>query len=382
MFRKSKKKLLFVNPDYHNCFLLKDELKKLGWKVDVYKPRVYPELLLYSDDYITDRFIKSTRWPKYLNIFFRLFFFFFVIPRYHYYIVYGEAHVCELLPGSLRYRFFKRGLPFELALLKLLGKKIVYFPSGCLEEALKSDFQKHYPNLCANCGWAASFCQDKRNQISFDLRNQYGDFTIANTPMPTLRTKKEMVKFRCLDLGLWHPELKIPESFRLPSTPNLRIMHSFFDANRLHNNKNIKGSPYVVKAIEQLKSEGYPIEYFFVNSVSIKHMRFYQVQADIIVDQLIYGWWGSTSIEAMALGKPVVCYLHPEWKRFFLEKYPEYQELPIVEANTQNIYHVLKELLDNAEYREQRGKASRVFAEQHFDVKKNVYEIEKLLLNI
>ena len=40
-------------------------------------------------------------------------------------------------------------------------------------------------------------------------------------------------------------------------------------------------------------------------------MRYYQVQADIIVEQLIYGWWGSTAIEGM-LGKPVTVILIPK----------------------------------------------------------------------
>ena len=54
-------------------------------------------------------------------------------------------------------------------------------------------------------------------------------------------------------------------------------------------------------------------------------MRFYQAQADIVVDQLIYGHWGSTAVECMALGKPVVCYLDKRWKENFMDNYPEYK---------------------------------------------------------
>jgi glycosyltransferase involved in cell wall biosynthesis len=111
-------------------------------------------------------------------------------------------------------------------------------------------------------------------------------------------------------------------------------------------------------------------------------MRYYQVQADIVVDQLIYGWWGSTAIEAMALGKPVICYLSPSWKEIFLKRFPEYTSLPIVEGNTQNIYEVLKRLTTDKDYREQKGKESRLFAEKHFDVKKNARELEKIFLTL
>ena len=85
---------------------------------------------------------------------------------------------------------------------------------------------------------------------------------------------------------------------------------------------------------------------------------------------------------AMGLGKPVFCYLRKEWKEFFLTIYPQYQSLPIVEANTENIYEILKSLVVNKEYRKQKGRESRLFAERHFDVEKNAYELEKAFLRL
>ena len=108
-------------------------------------------------------------------------------------------------------------------------------------------------------------------------------------------------------------------------------------------------------------------------------MRFYQAQADIIVDQLIYGWWGSTVVEATALGKPVVCYLRPSWKQFFLKVFPEYPSVPIIEATTDTIYEVLKNLVLDAQYRSQKGEDARAFAESHFDPKQNTVDLIKTL---
>ena len=122
-----------------------------------------------------------------------------------------------------------------------------------------------------------------------------------------------------------------------------------------------------MSAVERLKTEGYPVEYFFVNNKPSNQMRFYQAQADIVVEQLIYGWWGSTFVEASALGKPVVCYLRPSWKEFFFKVFPEYNDLPIVEANVENIYQVLKKLITDEAYRLKKGNDARRFAEQHFD---------------
>ena len=108
-------------------------------------------------------------------------------------------------------------------------------------------------------------------------------------------------------------------------------------------------------------------------------MRFYQAQADIVVEQLIYGSWGSTGVETMALGKPVVCYLRPSWKAMFLSSFPEYDDLPIIEADTNTIYDELKKLVVDKDLRQQKGEASRRFAEAHFDPEKNTREFIKKL---
>ena len=111
-------------------------------------------------------------------------------------------------------------------------------------------------------------------------------------------------------------------------------------------------------------------------------MKYIQIQADIVVDQLIYGWWGSTAVESMALGKPVICFLRPSWKKFFLNQFTEISQLPIVEANASNIYDVLKNLVTDACFREQKGKDSRKFAEENFDPQKNVFGFTKILEQI
>ena len=66
-------------------------------------------------------------------------------------------------------------------------------------------------------------------------------------------------------------------------------------------------------------------------------MKYYQVQADIVVEQLIYGWWGSTGVETMSLGKPVICYLRESQMKEFNNNYPEIKSIPIVKANVFNI---------------------------------------------
>jgi glycosyltransferase involved in cell wall biosynthesis len=104
-----------------------------------------------------------------------------------------------------------------------------------------------------------------------------------------------------------------------------------------------------------------------------------QQQADIIVDQLRYGYWGSTGIEAMALGKVLVCYVRPSWKEFFLKQFPEHKDLPVVHATPDNIYEVLRQLVLDKSKRDELSRASREFAEKQYDSVENTKALIKIL---
>ncbi len=83
-----------------------------------------------------------------------------------------------------------------------------------------------------------------------------------------------------------------------------------------------------------------------MHDVPNREVRFTQVQADIVVDMLTFGWFGSNVREAMMLGKPVVCYLRPEWLERMRREIPDYiDELPIVSATPETVEDVLKDLV-------------------------------------
>ena len=63
----------------------------------------------------------------------------------------------------------------------------------------------------------------------------------------------------------------------------------------------------MIAACEQL-----PVELEIVEGLHHDEARRRYERADIVVDQLNAGWYGLFAIEAMALGKPVVTFLHDE----------------------------------------------------------------------
>ena len=88
-------------------------------------------------------------------------------------------------------------------------------------------------------------------------------------------------------------------------------------------------------------------------------------RADIVVDQLNAGWYGLFAIEAMALGKPVVTFLHEEAVRRTEEAFGV--PVPIVNATKETLVDVLRPLVDDAEERQRRGEASRAYVEAVHD---------------
>ena len=101
----------------------------------------------------------------------------------------------------------------------------------------------------------------------------------------------------------------------------------------------------------------------------------------MIIDQLIYGHWGSTSWEGAALGKPVICYFRSEWKSNYVENLG-IEIWPFIEPNPQTIYSVIKDLLTNSMLMSKHSELSREFATKYLDVKKNAKEFIRHLNSI
>lgn len=127
--------------------------------------------------------------------------------------------------------------------------------------------------------------------------------------------------------------------------------------------KNAKGSYIISHIIDRLHNE-IDFEFRLIHGYSREETLKKISEADIFLDQIIIGGYGMASCEAMAFGKPVIAFLHPDlYDQDFL------QECPIVNANPDNLYNCLLELLKNPNLRQKVGKESRCFVEKYHDVK-------------
>jgi hypothetical protein len=74
-------------------------------------------------------------------------------------------------------------------------------------------------------------------------------------------------------------------------------------------NRRNKGTPRIIDAVNYLHSQGVMFTFNLVEGVSRAAVKEALNQADLVIDQVLCGWYGALAVEAMALGKPVMCYI-------------------------------------------------------------------------
>jgi hypothetical protein len=199
----------------------------------------------------------------------------------------------------------------------------------------------------------AGDAQKRRTIAAFD---RYADRIFFLNPDlgDVLPDRAEFVPYASVDPAEWLPRAAAP----LPEVP--RIVHA-------PSHRGIKGTERIVEAVEQLRRDGIPLELELVEGRSHAEAREAYEQADILVDQLLVGWYGALAIELMALGRPVVCYVDQEPARRHAP--PELlRELPIVAATQGNLTEVLRALLtERREEYPELARRSRAFAERWHD---------------
>ena len=122
-----------------------------------------------------------------------------------------------------------------------------------------------------------------------------------------------------------------------------------------------KGTDHVIAACE-----GLGVELEIVEGLRHEEARRRYQRADIVVDQLNSGWYGMFAIEAMALAKPVLGFLHEEAARRTEEAFGI--AVPIVRVTAETLRERIAELARVPDERRRLGAASRAYVERVHDV--------------
>jgi len=197
--------------------------------------------------------------------------------------------------------------------------------------------------------------EDKKLQRLFA---RYKAIPLLNEEMSIFLDKKLFPNHFLLRIRINVHDFK--HSFALSSkneNKKIRILHS---PSRIY----AKGTNIIIPIIEKLKKQ-YDIEFLMLNNVSRENVLENMKNSDIFIDQLIIGSYGMAAIEAMAIGKPTLCYIMPE---VIKNGIPD--DCPIVNVNPETLEEKLIELIENPEIRHEIGIKSRIYVEKYHDADK------------
>lgn len=247
----------------------------------------------------------------------------------------------------------KHGFPFlDLKIAKALKKKVFFTLQGCdvrlAEESNKSNtFTPCHPDACSvfnTC--VATYDQHRRDLIErilplcdkvFFLNPELGHFVPNGNFLP----------YANVDIDV--SEIRYPNINRVP-----RIVHA-------PSNSLIKGTPLILDALAKLRKD-FEFELILVQGKTNEEaLKIYRC-ADIAIDQVLAGWYGGVSVELMAMGKPVLCYLREADLKFVPEKM--LSELPIQNIRPDHLVEDIAKVLERRNEWLEWGMASRRFVER------------------
>jgi len=224
----------------------------------------------------------------------------------------------------------------EPYLYRLAGVKTVVLPYG-------SDVQimSRSPNLQFKHAMAVDYPQHRTRHVHIqamvDVWSSAGSHIVGGCEWVDYMHHWDTLMIAHFSIPL--PEF-VPTENRLPSrTGPLKLLHA-------PNHREIKGTRHVVRAVEELRAEGLDIELMMLERVPNEEVRRLILEADVIVDQLVVGWYAMFAIEAMASGKPVICHLRRDLEELYVatDLLQGFDEIPIIRADAFSFKEVVRTL--------------------------------------
>jgi hypothetical protein len=242
----------------------------------------------------------------------------------------------------------------DLPLLKAAGKKIFITWQG--DDARQGDRSRAMFEICIAREVDSSYYPPrsdewKRRTIARFARHADGQFALNPDLLHFLPAGALFLPYACFDPASVIARPPTPEA---PSP--LKIVHA-------PSHRGAKGTRHVLAAVERLRQSGAVFDFELVENLPRQDAIRRYAEADVVVDQLLAGWYGGLAVEAMALGKVVVAYL----RAGDLVGVPAdlLTALPVIDATPSTIEAVLHSLIRAPRVElTLRGAAGRAFVER------------------
>jgi glycosyltransferase involved in cell wall biosynthesis len=334
-----------INMKYHSL-----SMRRLGYESVTAVHVVWP--MHSRDDYdvltaeLVDRVPLVRRLPRFARVALEPYVTFaWALRNFDVFTIYATGRI--LLSTPHRYR--------ELQLLHRAGKKVVLLAYGG-DVQVMSRF-RGLPFKHAMCVDYPEFTRQEAQTLrDMEYCVAFADHVVSGVDWVDYMPRWDSLNAGhfAIDTDEWALAPEQPE--RDPERPVV-VFHA-------PNHREVKGTRFLIAACEELQAEGEPLELRLVENVPNSEIRRHLAEADIVADQFIVGWYALFAIEAMAMAKPVLCYLRPD----LLELYTLYSfagECPLVNTPPLEIKERLRELIHDAKRRRELGLAGRRYVEDY-----------------
>lgn len=250
-------------------------------------------------------------------------------------------------------------LPYnvDLPILRFFGKKTImqYWGSDVIQFDIASQrtlFKKNkLPEIF--------FKQDDNKKRRDILRlEKMVDVTVVGDKELTYYSPKSKLILKAMDLA------KIPY-VGIDLKPHVfKIVHA-------PSNRGVKGTDKIIEVVETLKKKNFDFEFVLVEGKTNDEAKEIYKSADLIIDDIMQGPYGILCMEAMAMGKPVMCHIGSLLV-------PNYPGIPIINVNPDNLSQKIQEQMSDSNLRDKLSKKGRTYMEKHHDIDKIAQEFINL----
>ncbi|HEU0155403.1 MAG TPA: hypothetical protein VFQ82_04980, partial [Stellaceae bacterium] len=235
-------------------------------------------------------------------------------------------------PGDI---FNAMDLPF----IRLAGPRVAYRFTGydLRRKSLELQLNPYSPY---RYGYESGFAEEDQERYLASVGAYVDQFIVQDPEMQSYCPQARIIP-RALDLT------------RFPlcepvANPRPLVIHA-------PSRRAVKGTEFVLNAVDRLKEDGLDFDFRLIENMSNREALEQYRRADVVVDQLLVGWYGVLSMEAMALGKAAIAYIRPDLTGFFGSS------MPLLNANPDTIIDVMRSAIADRELREEIGRRGRAF---------------------
>ena len=237
----------------------------------------------------------------------------------------------------------------DYAILKQMNNVLVSVFCGCDINSWQSYIpaaEKYgLPNLCQDCMHGTPVCDYHRSLRNIKAAEKYSDVIITMPYMAFLLNKPYYY--------LWQPVEVKRYDYKIPRNPVPKIVHAPSD-------RAIKGTRYILSALERLKFEGFNFELILIENMPNLEVKRILVESDIAIDQLFSTTTGVFALEALASGCAVLGGINKQFQGL-----PE--DCPVIPTGSENVYNNLRTLLEDKNRIYELAEQGRRFVETYHD---------------